>query len=141
MKIITSISLCLALFSIAVAKGQMEKVNCISSLDSVLCKTVYLSVDKMPIPKGGERILNKELIQNLNYQIDSSNTIGSRVFVSFVVEIDGKISGKRIIQNISGTDLANQALSIVDNLKWVPGSCDGKKVPVLYKLPINICIK
>lgn len=135
------ITLIILLFFTVLVKSQVKETNCISSLDSVLCKIVYSTVDKMPIPVHGERKLYKELIQNLSHKVDSSNTTGSRVFVGFVVEIDGKVTGKRIFQNINGSDLANQALTIAENLEWIPGSCNGKNVPVLYTLPIIICLK
>ena len=123
------------------AQDASNDFSCISVLDSLLCKTVYTKVDSMPQPKDGLEKLHNLLVKNLVYRIDSTNTIGSRVSVGFVVEADGKISGKRIYQNIKGTDFSKQTLVLIDSLQWIPGSCNGKNVPVLFKLPINICYK
>jgi len=54
------------------------------------------------------------------------------------VESDGQLSGKRILQNIEGTDLAKQVLEFAGRVKWIPGKCNGKPVPVIYKLPVNL---
>jgi hypothetical protein len=121
--------------------GQSEKPKCSSNLDSLLNKTVYSVVDKMPEPVGGDIELHRKLVRNLVYRQDSTNTIGSRVYVGFVIDINGKVIGKRIFGNIEGTDLAQQALALVDKVEWNSGMCDGEKVPVLYKLPITICLK
>lgn len=121
--------------------GQSKKPECSSSLDSLLNKTVYSIADKMPEPVGGDIELHRKLVRNLVYRQDSANYVGSRVYVGFVVDIDGKVIGKRVFANIYGTDLAQQALALVDKIKWNAGMCNGKKVPVLYKLPISICLK
>lgn len=85
--------------------GQSEKPKCSSNLDSLLNKTVYSVFDKMPEPVGGDIELHRKLVQNLVYRQDSTNAIGSKVYVGFVIDIDGKIIGKRIFGNIEGTDL------------------------------------
>jgi hypothetical protein len=59
----------------------------------------------MPEPVGGDIELHRKLVQNLVYRQDSTNAIGSKVYVGFVIDIDGKIIGKRIFGNIEGTDL------------------------------------
>ncbi|MGB5819850.1 MAG: energy transducer TonB [Saonia sp.] len=138
-KNLTSLICCFGL--ILSVCGQTDKPKCISDLDSIVKGQVYNKVDKMPMPEGGDIKLSRELIRNLEYCSDSTNTIGSRVYVGFVINVDGKVVGKRIYKNIQGTDLAEQALSLVDNIKWIPGSCNGKNVPVLYKLPITICLR
>ena len=121
--------------------GQSEKPKCSSSLDSLLNKIVYSVADKMPEPVGGDIELQRKLVRNLVYHQDSTNYVGNRVYVGFVIDIDGKVIGKRTFLNIGGSDLAQQALALVDKIEWNPGMCDGKKVPVLYKLPIIICLK
>lgn len=61
-----------------------------------------------------------------------------KIYVAFVVKEDGQIIGKRVVRNIEGTDVAEQMLELLDNLKWQPGVCNGRNVATLFLLPVII---
>ncbi|WP_371742470.1 energy transducer TonB [Mucilaginibacter sp. SG564] len=69
----------------------------------------------------------------------STNYYGLTIIV-FVVEADGQIDGQRVKRDSSGDEhlLGNQILRNIATLKWKPGKCNGKPVPCMYSIPINL---
>ena len=116
--------------------GQTDSSKCASKMDTLTKSEVYLFVDKMPEVEGGMQVLFKELLK-LEYPKDPG-CVSGKIYLAFIVGADGKLSGKRVLRNPSGSTMGNQALVLVDNVKWIPGSCKGINVPVLVHLPINI---
>jgi outer membrane biosynthesis protein TonB len=60
-----------------------------------------------------------------------------KVFVTFVVEKDGSLSGVTAMRAPSATLGAEGVRVVSASPKWIPGMQDGKKVRVQYTLPIN----
>lgn len=112
---------------------------CQSIIDSVTNKEVYVFVEKMPEVVGGQEILYKALTK-LKY-INNYGDYSEKIWVSFIINVDGSISGKRIMRDPTGNLYGNQILKIIDDLEWIPGSCNNKKVSVLYTLPVLIHFK
>ncbi len=67
--------------------------------------------------------------------------IESKVFIAFVVEVTGEITGLRTIKNIEGTTLDKQFIETVKKFRWEPGTCKGVKVPTLQILPLIVDFK
>ena len=67
--------------------------------------------------------------------------IEGRVYVQFVVEKDGDISGAKVLKGI-GTGCDEEALRVVRSMpNWIPGEDNGEKVSVKYTLPIKFVLK
>lgn len=73
-----------------------------------------------------------------NYQVPEEEGLKGKVFVSFVVEKDGSLTDIKVIRDI-GYGTGKEAIRVLKSCpKWNPGEQNGKKVRVLYSLPINI---
>ena len=95
-------------------------------------------IEKKPDFPGGIPEFHKYVSSNFN----ASKIPGfkGKFLVSFVVEKDGSLTNIDIIREIyHGTrEEADRVLSQCP--KWIPGENNGKKVRVLYNLPINISV-
>ncbi len=122
--------------------SQVDSKKCNSKIDSLTNIEVYTLVDKMPEVIGGEELLLKEIHDNIKYNLDCDDYNGGKVVVGFIVNVDGSLIGKRIIREPSScAEFGKQILSILDNIKWKPGYCKGKNVPVFISLPTIISVK
>ena len=73
-----------------------------------------------------------------NYQVPEEEGLKGKVFVSFVVEKDGSLTDIKVIRDI-GYGTGKEAIRVLRSCpRWNPGEQNGKKVRVLYSLPINI---
>lgn len=72
-----------------------------------------------------------------NFRFDEEGVSG-RVIVTFVVEKDGSLTDIKVVRDI-GFGSGKEAIRVLQKSpKWVPGVQNGKKVRVLYSLPIAI---
>ncbi len=70
-----------------------------------------------------------------------ANGIQGKVYVSFVIEKDGKVSNVEVIQGVSD-DLDDEAVKVVSiSPKWTPGQIRGRKVRTIIILPIEFRLK
>jgi protein TonB len=73
-----------------------------------------------------------------NYKTPEEDGLKGKVYVNFVVEKDGSLTDIKVIRDI-GYGTGKEAIRVLKNSpKWVPGEQNGKKVRVLYSLPISI---
>lgn len=73
-----------------------------------------------------------------NYQVPEEEGLKGKVFVSFVVEKDGSLTDIKVLRDI-GYGTGKEAIRVLKTCpKWNPGEQNGKKVRVLYSLPISI---
>ncbi len=95
-------------------------------------------VEQMPTFPGGQEALQNYLATTLKYPKDAQEKgIEGKVFISFVVEADGKVTRAKIIRGLGGTCDA-EALRVVQAMpSWTPGRQNGKPVAVQFNLPIN----
>ncbi|MFD0750860.1 energy transducer TonB [Mucilaginibacter calamicampi] len=102
---------------------------------------VYLSVQKSPEFPGGVNALTSYLMKNIKYPIDDwrANTQG-QVYVSFVVEPDGKLADIVAVRGPSETMKAEAVRVLASSPSWKPGVQDGKTVRVQYTVPINFSL-
>jgi TonB family protein len=104
---------------------------------------VYDVVKTMPEFNGGFNALVDFLVTNIKYPEEAKkNNITGTVFVSFVVEKDGKISNTAIMKSANPL-LDEEALRVVNAMpKWKPGLNDeGKEVNVKYVLPVKFSLE
>ena|ERR1035438_8180623 len=119
--------------------SQSERKKCISHFDSLSNIEVFEDVDKMPIVEGGENKLF-EAISNVTCHV-KWNGGPTKVIIAFVIDTNGKMIGKRIIQDLEYRDYILEIFPHIAGLKWIPGMCNNKIVPVLFKLPIQLDFK
>jgi protein TonB len=73
-----------------------------------------------------------------NYQAPEEEGLKGKVYVTFVVEKDGTLTDIKVIRDI-GYGTGKEAIRVLNKCpKWLPGEQNGKKVRVLYSLPITI---
>ena len=88
---------------------------------------------------GGEVELLKFIKENLKYP-DTCKELGAqgRVFLRFVVEIDGSITNIEVEKNLTGCDqFAVACMELLSSMpKWIPGEFMGVKERLKYRLPI-----
>lgn len=61
-----------------------------------------------------------------------------KVFVSFIIEKDGSVVEIKVLRDI-GYGTGKEAIRVLSQCpNWIPGEQDGRKVRVLYSLPITI---
>lgn len=72
------------------------------------------------------------------YRVPNIKGLKGKVYVCFVVEKDGSLTDIKVIRDI-GYGTGKEAQRVLENCKkWTPGLQDGKKVRVMYSLPISI---
>lgn len=100
---------------------------------------VYEQVDNTPEFPGGDDALAKFLSTNIHYpKAAQKANKGGVVFVRFVVGADGNIRNITTKGNKLGYGLEEESMRVVKAMpKWIPGSDKGKKVAVMFDLPIK----
>lgn len=102
---------------------------------------IFQVVENDPEFPGGVEAMYKYLAQNIKYpQLARENNITGRVYVTFVVEKDGSVTGVRVMRDIGG-GCGAEAVRVVKSMpKWKPGKQRGKAVRVQYNLPVNFSL-
>ncbi|MEJ2594324.1 MAG: M56 family metallopeptidase [bacterium] len=104
--------------------------------------SVYRVVQTMPEFPGGTQALLNYVAQNIQYPEEAKrDSIQGKVFVQFVVEKDGSVSGAKILRGVGG-GCDKESLRVVSSMPdWKPGlDEDGKPVRVEYTLPIKYAL-
>ena len=101
-------------------------------------QVIFQVVENDPEFPGGLEAMYKFLAQNIKYpQLARENNITGRVYVTFVVERDGSVSGVRVLRDIGG-GCGAEAVRVVKSMpKWTPGKQRGKPVRTQFNLPVN----
>ena len=103
---------------------------------------IFTIVEQMPSFPGGEEALFKYLGKSIKYpQMAADAGISGVVYVTFVVDKDGKVKDAKVLRGIGG-GCDEEALRVVNNMPpWQPGKQRGKPVKVQYNLPIRFTLK
>jgi protein TonB len=103
---------------------------------------IFMVVESMPEYPGGEASLYTFLAENIKYpQMAKESGIQGRVFVTFVVERDGRVTDVRVLRGIGG-GCDEEAIRVVQSMpKWTPGKQRGKSVRVQYNLPVKFTLQ
>ena len=73
-----------------------------------------------------------------NFQVPEKNGLKGRISTTFVVEKDGSLSDIKVLRDI-GYGTRREVKRVLKKCpNWIPGEQNGKKVRVLYSLPITI---
>ena len=83
--------------------------------------------------------MKKYIRKTLQYpQVEKEAGIQGTCYVTFVVEKDGSLTDIKVVRDI-GFGTGKEAIRVLKSCpKWNPGEQNGKKVRVLYSLPITI---
>ena len=104
---------------------------------------IFTVVEEMPqFPNGGEAALMKYLHDNIKYPpIARENGITGTVFVTFIVDKDGKVRDPKLLRGIGG-GCDEEAMRVVSHMPdWKPGKQNGRNVLVQYNLPVRFTLK
>ena len=103
---------------------------------------VFYVVEVMPNFIFGDRqgieAFRNYVAMNLVYPADAQmNGIQGKVFVSFIVEVDGSVSNVKLVRSVNKLldDVAIGAISA--SPRWKPGMHKGKPVRVNLTFPVN----
>ena len=96
----------------------------------------------MPKFPGGEKKLMSYLGNNIKYpEKAKKDGVKGRVFISFVVEKDGRIDNVELLRGI-GSGCDEEAMRVIKSMpKWSPGMTNGEPVRVQYNLPIKFALQ
>lgn len=102
---------------------------------------IFIVVESMPEFPGGEPALYQYLADNIKYpNMAKESGIQGRVFVTFVVEKDGKVTDVRVLRGIGG-GCDEEAIRVVSHMpKWISGKQRGKPVRVQFNLPVKFTL-
>ena len=105
-------------------------------------RQIFMVVESMPEFPGGEGALHQYLAENIKYpQMAKESGIQGRVFVTFVVERDGRVTDVKVIRGIGG-GCDEEAIRVVQGMpKWTPGKQRGKPVRVQFNLPVKFTLQ
>ncbi|MGV3636235.1 MAG: energy transducer TonB [Flavobacteriales bacterium] len=103
---------------------------------------VYTVVEKMPEFPGGQQAWLKYVSSKIRYPEEAKeHDIQGTVFLTFVVEQDGRITGVRTLRGI-GHGCDEEAIRVVKSMpNWIPGEQGGKPVRVQYNLPVRFMLQ
>ncbi|HEU0137282.1 MAG TPA: energy transducer TonB [Flavobacterium sp.] len=101
--------------------------------DNQIYNTAGIEV-KPDFPGGINKFYN--YVAN-NFKFEEEGVSG-RVFVTFVVEKDGSLTDIKVVRDIGFGSGAEAIRVLKKSPRWIPGEQNGKKVRVLYSLPIAI---
>lgn len=92
----------------------------------------------MPQFPGGDAARVTYMIENIKYPETAKNKgLQGTVYVSFVVEKDGRITNTKVIKGVESS-LDAEAFRVVSAMpKWKPGTDKGKPVRVQFNMPIQ----
>lgn len=102
---------------------------------------VFTVVETPPQFKGGEQALYKYLSENIKYPEEAQkNGVEGRVYVQFVVEKNGALTGFKILRGI-GSGCDEESIRVVATMpNWIPGIQRGQAVRVQFNLPIRFVL-
>lgn len=97
---------------------------------------IYSSVEKRPEFPGGIQAFFEFV--GKNYKMPDGKDLSGKVFIQFVIEKDGSLTNLKVMRDI-GHGTGEEAVRVLKlSPKWIAGEQDGKKVRVLYSLPISV---
>ena len=103
---------------------------------------VFDIVEQMPEYPGGQAALFEFISKNVKYPDDAvKKKVEGKVFVTFVVDTDGKITDVSLMRKVFPS-LDAEAIRVISAMpNWIPGKQKGQVVRVKYTVPIMFRLK
>ena len=103
---------------------------------------VFDIVEQMPEYPGGQAALFEFISKNVKYPEDAvKKKVEGKVFVTFVVDTDGKITDVSLMRKVFPS-LDAEAIRVISAMpNWIPGRQKGQAVRVKYTVPIMFRLK
>lgn len=106
------------------------------STDKTLVSYAYTEREVKPTAANGMADFYQHVAKNFN--IPNVEGLRGKIFIAFVVEIDGSITNIKVLKDL-GYGTGEEAIRAIKNYKgWVPGVQRGRKVRCTFSLPISI---
>lgn len=120
----------------------MEEFKFVKEDEEIEEQRIFLVVEDMPLFPGGEAAMYKFIGKNIEYpRMAKESGISGRVFVTFVVERDGKVTDVQVLRGIGG-GCDEEAVRVIQAMpRWSPGKQRGKPVRVQYRMPIKFTLQ
>ena len=98
----------------------------------------FVSIEKQPQFPGGLQSFYQYLSRNIKYpKEDVKNKVQGKVFMSFVVEKDGRLTDIHVVRGVS-PQIDDEAVRVISaSPKWHPGIQFGVPVRVKYNINVN----
>jgi protein TonB len=102
---------------------------------------IFVFVEDQPTFPGGDEARIKYLQDNIHYpEMAKESGIQGTVYVTFVVEKDGRITNVKVLRGIGG-GCDEEAVRIIKNMpKWKPGKQRGRAVRAQFNMPIRFVL-
>lgn len=128
--------LSLALLSIGNGYAQSGKVH--RSEVKISEDSVFIIEEIEPVFPGGFAGIKQIISDSLIYPPKSARRrIGGKVFVKFILDTTGNPINFEIAEGINN-ELNSEAIRVISLLKnWTPAYQNGKKVPIIFTIPIR----
>ena len=123
--------------------GWANEINhTVSIMDGVEEDYIFIVVEVPPSFPGGSSEMNKFISQNMRYPKTAlENGIQGTVYVSFVVQKDGKITGIQVMRS-AGEILDEEAIRVIKSMPpWIPGVQKGEPVATRFILPLRFVLQ
>jgi protein TonB len=103
---------------------------------------IFTVVEESPGFPGGDVARIRYLQENIRYpQMARESGIQGTVYVTFVVEKDGRVTDVRILRGIGG-GCDEEAIRVINAMpRWNPGKQRGKPVRVQFNMPIKFTLQ
>ncbi|MDR6785350.1 hypothetical protein ABIE26_004060 [Pedobacter africanus] len=121
--------------------SEAQQAPCEKYYDKTMRSFVYTSVDEMPEYPGGYGNFSSFFATRVKYDTSNSETLQGKVTLVFIVDTLGNVRNAGIYKKLAkdNSRLEKEYLSVLTKtLKWKPGRCNGKKVPVRFIAPFLI---
>ena len=134
------ISLLIIIFSYFSLKAQTLVGNDTikSSENRLTNKEEVPVVEELPQFPGGSNNMSKFIAENYNFPEKTIKKIDGKVYVSFLIDEEGKINQIQILKGID-KEIDDEILRVVSIMPaWKPATMNGRNVRVKMTIPIKL---
>lgn len=139
MKFIATISLFMLFYSLnhVYAQNRVSRDTSRVHVAPPQSDEVFDIVEDEPMFPGGDEAMQKFIKDNLVYPVEAKqNGEQGKVYIRFVVEVDGSIKDVSIARSVS-LSIDAEAMRIVNIMpNWIPGKQRGRPVPTRVVIPV-----
>ena len=102
---------------------------------------IFVFVEDQPGYPGGDAARIKYLQKNITYpEMAKESNIQGTVYVTFVVEKDGRITSVKVLRGIGG-GCDEEAVRVIKKMpSWKPGKQRGRAVRVQFNMPVRFVL-